>query len=151
MVSAITVLEYVVGPVVTVFGCVFVDILSDFVVVPTGFAVVPNAIVVGTLVVAVTTVGLEVTKVGSLPVVVTRTDEVVSGITLVEDVVGPVVTVFGAIDDAVCDVVASFVVVSIDFAVVFAISDVGSLVVVAKTMVLEVTTVVSLLLVILGT
>ena len=155
VVSAITVLEDVVGPVVAVFGAVVVDEVCDivvsFVVVSTGFAVVFTVVDVGTLVVVVKTVGLEVTTIASLLVVIAETDEVVSGITIVADVVGPVVTIFGAIDDEVCDVVASFVVVSTGFSVVCANVDVGTLVVMVKTVGLEVTTVVSLLVVVLGT
>ena len=54
-----------------------------------------DGVVVGTLVVVVTTVGLEVTTVVSLLVVVAGTDVVVSGITVLEAVLIPVVNTFG--------------------------------------------------------
>ena len=52
-------------------------------------------VVVGKLVFVVTTVGLDVKTVVSLLVVVAGTDVVVSGITVVEAIVGPVVTTLG--------------------------------------------------------
>ena len=63
--------------------------------VSTGFILVSAVVVVGTLAVVIMTVGFEVTRIVSFLVVVAGKDMVVSGITLVETVVGPAVTTSG--------------------------------------------------------
>ena len=71
-----------------------------------------SMVVVSTLDFVVRTVGLEVKTVVPLLVVVAGTDAVVSGITIVETIVGTVVSTFGGfVVDILRDVVASFVVV----------------------------------------
>ena len=85
-------------------------------------------------------------------VVIVGAERVVSGVTLVEDFVGPVISTFvGFIVEKVADVVTSFVVVSIGFAVVSLVVVVGKLVVVITTAGMEVTTCVSLLVKVSGT
>ena len=59
-----------------------------------GFTLVSVVVVVGTLVVVVMTMGFEVATVLSLLAMVVGTDLVVSGITLVETLVGRVVKTF---------------------------------------------------------
>ena len=59
-----------------------------------GFTLVSVVVVVGTLVVVVMTMGFEVATVLSLLAMVVGTDVVVSGITLVETLVGRVVKTF---------------------------------------------------------
>ena len=69
-----------------------------------------------------------------------------------EAIVGPVFTIFGGfVVDRVGDVVASFVVVSTSLVVVSMVVVVGKLVVVVTTVGMEVTTFVSLLVVVSGT
>ena len=63
-------------------------------VVSTGFALVSAIVGIGKLVVLVTTLGLEVTTVVSMLVLVAGTDVVVSAMTVVEAIFGPVVTTF---------------------------------------------------------
>ena len=70
--------------------------------VSTGFAVVPVIFGVGKLVVFVITLGLEVTTAVSMPVLVAGTDVVVSAMTVVEAIFGPVLTAFdGSVVDRV--------------------------------------------------
>ena len=152
VVSGLTMAEDV-GPIGTVFGAVVVDavcnVVASIVVVSKCLAVVSDICVVGKVVTLVATLGLEVTTVVDLLFVVAGTDVVVSAITVLEDVVGTVVTVFGAVVvDAVCDVLASFVVDSKGVPVVPSVVIVGTLV---TKVGLEVTTGVSLLVVVAGT
>ena len=64
------------------------DVVSSFVVVSTGLTLVSAVVAIGTLVVVVTTLGKVVATVVSGPVVVAGTDMFVLRFTLVEDVIG---------------------------------------------------------------
>ena len=76
-------------------GNTMLDSLSSFVVVSAGFAVVSAVDVVGKLVVVVITLGLEVTTVVSGIVVVAGTDVMILRVSLVDAVLGSIVSTFG--------------------------------------------------------
>ena len=76
-------------------GNTVLDSLSSFVVVSAGFAVVSAVDVVGKLVVVVITLGLEVTTVVSGIVVVAGTDVMILRVSLVDAVLGSIVSTFG--------------------------------------------------------
>ena len=76
-------------------GNTMLDRLSSFVVVSAGFAVVSAVDVVGKLVVVVITLGLEVTTVVSGIVVVAGTDVMILRVSLVDAVLGSIVSTFG--------------------------------------------------------
>ena len=73
------------------------DFLSSFVVVSTGLTLVSAVVAIGTLVVVVTTLGKLVATVVSGPVVVAGTDMFVVRFTLVEDVIGLILSTFDCI------------------------------------------------------
>ena len=66
-------------------------------VVSTGFAVVSAVVSVGKMGVVVTTLGKVVATVVSGPVVVAGTDMLVLGLTLVEDVIGLIISTFDCV------------------------------------------------------
>ena len=76
-------------------GSTVLDSLSSFVVVSAGFDVVSAVDVVGKLVVVVITLGLEVTTVVSGIVVVAGTDVMILRVSLVDAVLGSIVSTFG--------------------------------------------------------
>ena len=126
--------------------------VSSFVVVSTGFTLVSAVVAVDTLVVVVTTLGREVTTLVSVLVVVAGTDLMVLRLAVSKTALGPVVSTFsGFVGNTVLDSLSSSVVVSTGSAVVPAVDVVGKLVVVVKTLGLEVTTVVSGIVVVAGT